>query len=51
MFAPVVDEPTTAFANELSVSELVILEFDQWGHTDQPRVAPTSICYFEPDPR
>jgi len=41
MFAPVASDPTTEFPNELSVSDLEILEFDQWTYTDHPQVSPT----------
>jgi hypothetical protein len=49
MFAPVVDDPITEFSNELSVADLVILEFDQWNRTDHPRVSPTTICWCDFD--
>lgn len=43
MFAPVANDPTTEFSNELSVADLLILEFDQWTHTDDPRID-TTYC-------
>jgi hypothetical protein len=37
MFAPDGNDPVTEFPNELSVADLLILEFDQWTPNDQPR--------------
>lgn len=50
MFAPAVHDTERALANELSVADLVILEFDQWNATEPPRVSPTTCstwCFFD----
>jgi len=44
MFAPVANDPTREFPNELSVTDLVILEFDQWTHTDRPGIKALAGC-------
>ncbi len=30
--------------------ELVIHEFDQWANPADATIAPTSICWYQPDP-
>ena len=50
MFAPAAHDTERALANELTVADLVILEFDQWSATEPPRVSPTTCstwCFFD----
>lgn len=49
MYTRLADDPKPAFAHDLTATDLVILEFDHWSNPKQPKVSPTSTCWFDAD--
>jgi hypothetical protein len=47
MFAFLPDEENPAFASDLTASDLVIYEFDQWSNPRLPGVNLTTMCLFD----
>jgi len=44
MFTPIIDDPAAEYSNDVSATDLLIVEFDQWTHTDHPRINSSGVC-------